>query len=72
VQTSKKDREDMKANSTRGGYKDKSGYLLEPGRSYRGGRRTSMHPQNFQPKICLTYKMYRDKDGTEIEETINQ
>jgi hypothetical protein len=28
----------------------------------------SIHPQNFQPKICLAYKMYKDNDEAETDE----
>jgi hypothetical protein len=33
----------------------------------RGVRGTSIHPQNLGPKICLAYKIFRDKTGAETE-----
>ena len=43
------------------------GHILWATGTSSGGRETTTHLQNFQPKICPAYKMHRDKDGTEIE-----
>ena len=64
--------EDPSEIPTRGKYRDCSGHLLEPGRTFSGGKRAPNHPQNLQPKICPAYKICRDKDGAEIEGTANQ
>jgi hypothetical protein len=42
-------------------------HLLQPEKTFSGGTGMPSRPQNLRAKICLTYKIYRGKDGTEIE-----
>jgi hypothetical protein len=36
------------------------------------GVRTSIYPQNLQPKICPAYKMGREEDGAEMKGIADQ